>query len=81
MNSKLAELEKVVSQAVRRISSLKKENTALKSVVEKRGINGADPSRGRLRELEDENRRLLQERKDLRKRVRTIIRSIDKVKW
>lgn len=81
MNGKLADLEKVVSQVVKRISSLKKENAALRSVAEQRERSSASGADVRLRELENENRRLLSERKDLRKRVRTIIRDIDKVKW
>ena len=81
MNGKLSELEKVVSQVVKRISMLKKENAALRTVAEKRGGDGTAVTESRVRELEEENRRLLSERKDLRKRVRTIIRDIDKVKW
>ena len=81
MNVKLDELEKAVSQVVKRISSLKKENAALRAVAEKRTGDGTSAAENRVRELEDENRRLLSERKDLRKRVRSIIRNIDKVKW
>ena len=81
MNVKLDELEKAVSQVVKRISSLKKENAALRAVAEKRTGDGISAAENRVRELEDENRRLLSERKDLRKRVRSIIRNIDKVKW
>jgi len=83
MDEKLAQLEKVVSQVARRISLLQKENNTLKELVESRGeaVSASSSDTGRLSALSEENRRLLQERKDLRKRVRSIIRHIDKVPW
>lgn len=80
MDAKFAELEKVVSQVVKRIASLKKENATLKILAENRDGNG-NGSSGKFQKLEEENKRLLAERKELRKRVRSIIRDIDRVKW
>ncbi len=70
MSVKLGELEKAVSQAIEQISSLRKAKPSAPS--------GKDEN---LKKLEEENRRLRAERQEFRKRVRRVIRSIDKVQW
>jgi hypothetical protein len=83
MSANIEELEKVVSQVEKRISSLLKENASLKSLGKTKGAASDFSNRNaeKIRALEEENLRLLHERKMLRKQVRSIIRRIDKVKW
>ncbi len=81
MDGKIEELEKAVSQTARYISRLRRER-------EKALAGGTPPSpAGRQvpsdssKKLTRENQRLREERKEIRKRVRAIIKEIDKVKW
>ena len=83
MEAKLTELEKAVSRTVRQFAELRKRTRGEPSTPVKK--EGSAPSAAALSEslaeLSRENRRLRDERKDLRKRVRSIIKEIDKVKW
>jgi len=83
MEVKLTELEKAVGRTVRHLAELQKraqgESPARKR-KESPSASTAALSQS-LTELSRENRRLRDERKDLRKRVRTIIKAIDKMKW
>ena len=83
MSKKIDDLEKAVSHTIRYISQLKKEGRT-PPAKEPLGedINTSEPSdESRLRELADENSRLLKERKEARRRIRAVLREIDKVKW
>jgi len=83
MQAKLTDLEKAVSRTVRHLAEVQKQ--ARKEPSTPRGKEASSPSTAALSQslsdLSLENRRLRDERKDLRKRVRTIIKEIDKVKW
>ena len=68
MKDQLDELEKVVSQAVRYISRIRKEKSSpVSSEV--------------LDKLNAENRRLVSDRKETKRRIKSIIRKIDKAQW
>jgi regulator of replication initiation timing len=79
MGKKIDDLEKVVFHTIRYISRLKEE---------KRSSPGKSPQgkdtdiagENRIRELTEENSRLMTERKEARRRIRTVLREIDKVK-
>ena len=83
MEAKLTELEKAVSRTVRQFAELRKRARTEPSAPAVKEVS--PPSTAALSEslaeLSRENRRLRSERKDLRKRVKSIIREIDKVKW
>ena len=74
MDEKLTELEKVISQVLRGISSTKKK----KKETSPEEMSSADE---RYRLLAEENLRLKDERKTVRRRIKAIVREIDKVKW
>lgn len=83
MEAKLTELEKAVNRAVRRLAELQKPSSEAPT-SRKRKDSSPDTTATLSQSLSDlsaENRRLRQERKDLRKRVRAIIKTIDQVKW
>lgn len=83
MDAELDKLEKAVSRTVRHLAELKK-STAAGGSAGRRKESAAARSASRnkaMEELSRENRRLLDERKDLRKRVRALVRDIDRVKW
>ena len=75
MKSPLEELEIAVSRAIDHISELKSKSAATKPPLPSPGTEEA------LKELSEENRRLREERKSIRKRVRAIINEIDKAGW
>lgn len=83
MGSRIDDLEKVVSHTIRYISRLKEENrTSPAKSHQSEDIDTAAPSgESRIRELTEENSRLLAERKEVRRRIRSVLREIDKVKW
>jgi hypothetical protein len=83
MPRKIDDLEKAVSHTIRYISRLKKErSTPLAKAPPSEDIDTAEHSGESLtRELADENARLLKERKEVRRRIRAVLREIDKVKW
>ena len=68
MDSQLKELEKAVSEAADYISRIKKtkRSPADKETIEK---------------LKAENHRLDVQRKEAKRRIKAIIRKIDKIKW
>ena len=83
MQAKLTELEKAVSRTVRHLAELKKragKETSAPTRKETSSPSAAALSQS-LADLSLENRRLRDERKALRKRVRATIKEIDKVKW
>lgn len=82
MDGRLEELEKAVSRTVRYINKLQKdrgtrEATAPSLAEESRSQK---PASGPLDKLSLENRRLKEERKEARKRLRSIVRQLDKLK-
>ena len=83
MSKKIDDLEKAVSHTIRYISRLKKEqSTPPAKDAQGEDIDTAEPSgESRIGKLEDENARLLKERKEVRRRIRAVLREIDKVKW
>lgn len=83
MEAKLTELEKAVNRTVRQFAELRKRARTEPSAPGKRAESAPSAAAlsESLAELSRENRRLRDERKDLRKRVRSIIKEIDKVKW
>ena len=82
MDGKIEELEKAVSRTVRYISRLRKEREkALSAPLSPAGSASRPPSSDSTKKLSLENQQLREERKELRKRVRAIIKEIDKVKW
>jgi len=82
MDGKIEELEKAVSRTVRYISRLRKEREkALSPPLSPAGSVSRPPSSDSTKKLSLENQQLREERKELRKRVRAIIKEIDKVKW
>jgi FtsZ-binding cell division protein ZapB len=83
MEADLDKLEKAVSRTVRHLSELQKSAAAGRPAGKRREpVSTQSPSQKKaLDELSGENRKLRDERKDLRRRVRALIRDIDKVKW
>ncbi len=82
MDGKIEELEKAVSRTVRYISRLRKEREkAVSTPPSPAGSGSRSPSQDSVKKLTRENQQLREERKELRRRVRTIIKEIDKVKW
>lgn len=83
MSKKIDDLEKAVSHTIRYISRLKKESsTPPAKDTQSEDIDTAEPSgESRISKLADENARLLKERKEVRRRIRGVLREIDKVKW
>ena len=83
MGSRIDDLEKTVFHTIRFISRLKEESgTSRAKSPQGEDINTSAPSgESRIRELTEENSRLLAERKEVRRRIRTVLREIDKVKW
>jgi FtsZ-binding cell division protein ZapB len=83
MDADLDKLEKAVSRTVRYLAELKK-SPAAGGPAGKRKEAAVIQSLSQKKAMEDlsrENRRLQEERKDLRRRVRALIRDIDRVKW
>ena len=78
MDARLDELEKVISQAVSFIASARKDDVSASAVAPSPSSPALEEA---LRELAEENRLLREERKALRRRVREIIKMIDKVQW
>jgi hypothetical protein len=79
MGKKIDDLEMVVSHTIRYISRLKEESRSSPG----KSPQGKDidiAGESRIRELTEENSRLLTERKEARRRIRTVLREIDKVK-
>jgi RNA processing factor Prp31 len=83
MASKIDDLEKAVSHTIRFISRLKEESrTSPAKSSQSEDIDTSAPAgESRIRELTEENSRLLAERKEVRRRIRTVLREINKVKW
>ena len=83
MGGRIDDLEKAVSHTIRFISRLKEESrTSPAASAQGEDINISSPSgESRIRELTEENSRLLAERREVRRRIRTVLREIDKVKW
>ena len=82
MHKKIDELEKAVSHTIRYISRLKEESRTppAKGSRDKEDNTSKPSGESRIRELTEENSRLLAERKEVRRRLRTVLREIDKVK-
>ena len=83
MEAKLTELERAVSRTVRQFAELRKRARTEPSAPGRKEASSTSAAAlsQSLSDLSRENRRLRDERKDLRKRVRAIIKEIDKVKW
>ena len=83
MSRKIDDLEKAVSHTIRYISRLKKERvTPPARDAQKEDIAAAEPpGESRISKLQEENAHLLKERKEVRRRIRAVLREIDKVKW
>ena len=83
MGSRIDDLEKAVFHTIRFISRLKEESRSspAKSPQGEDIDTSAHSGESRIRELTEENSRLLAERKEVRRRIRTVLREIDRVKW
>ena len=82
MEAKLTELEKAVRRTIRHLAELEKRGAKEAASARRKEPSPSTAALSQtLAELSSENRRLRDERKDLRKRVRAIIKRIDKVKW
>jgi FtsZ-binding cell division protein ZapB len=82
MDGRLEELEKAVSRTVRYINKLQKDQGTPETPAPSSAVEGRSqkPSSGSLDNLALENRRLKEERKEARKRLRSIIKQLDKLK-
>ena len=82
MGSRIGDLEKAVSHTIRYISRLREESkTSPAKDPQDENIDTSTPSgESRISKLTEENSRLLAERKEARRRIRTVLREIDKVK-
>jgi FtsZ-binding cell division protein ZapB len=82
MDGRLEELEKAVSRTVRYINKLQKDRGTREAAAPSPAVESPSqkPASGSLDKLSLENRRLKEERKEARKRLRSIIRQLDKLK-
>lgn len=82
MAVKLEELEKAIAEAVSLIGRLKTERGRRPS----KGSSGGDaeaiasPPSSRSKQLTEENHRLKEEKKEVRRRIRALIKEIDRMK-
>jgi hypothetical protein len=79
MGKKIDDLEQAVSHTIRYISRLREESRTSPPQVPQ-GTDIDTSGDNRITELTAENSRLLAERKEVRRRLRTVLREIDKVK-